>query len=62
VVNDAVVKGAASDDGVSDAVLRRGREIGDAELARKADWMPVEESVVQRILHNSDFAVAGIGD
>ena len=23
---------------------------------------PVEESVVQRILHNSDFAVAGIGD
>lgn len=23
---------------------------------------PVEESVVQQILHNSDFAVAGIGD
>jgi hypothetical protein len=23
---------------------------------------PVEESVVQQILHNCDFAVAGIGD
>ena len=23
---------------------------------------PVEESVIQRILHDSDFAVAGIGD
>jgi hypothetical protein len=45
------------------------RELGDTygvariRLFRKGYFgTPVEESVVQQMLHNCDFAVAGIGD
>ena len=53
------------------AVLLRavGRELQDRYGVREIRMFvkgyfgtPVEESVVQQILHNSDFAVAGIGD
>ena len=53
------------------AVLMRavGRELQERYGVREVRMFvkgyfgtPVEESVVQQILHNSDFAVAGIGD
>jgi hypothetical protein len=53
------------------AVLLRavGRELQERYGVREVRMFvkgyfgtPVEESVVQQILHNSDFAVAGIGD
>ena len=46
-----------------------GRELTDRYGVREARMFrkgyfgtPVEESVVQQMLHNCDFAVAGIGD
>jgi hypothetical protein len=53
------------------AVLLRavGRELRERYGVREVRMFvkgyfgtPVEESVVQQILHNSDFAIAGIGD
>lgn len=43
--------------------LRRHHGIASAEVYTKGYFgTPVEESQIQRILANSDFAVAGIGD
>ena len=43
--------------------LRDRYGIRDFTLFRKSYFgHPVEESLIQRILHNCDFAVAGIGD
>ena len=53
------------------AVLLRsvGRELQERYGVREVRMFvkgyfgtPVEESVIQQILHNSDFAIAGIGD
>jgi hypothetical protein len=43
--------------------LRRAHGIRDVVLYQK-DYFgtPVEESLIQRILHHCDFVVAGIGD
>jgi hypothetical protein len=43
--------------------LRRGYGIRDFVMYQKGYFgTPVEESLIQKILHNCDFAVAGIGD
>ena len=43
--------------------LRDRYGISNFKLFRKSYFgHPVEESLIQRILHNCDFAVAGIGD
>ena len=43
--------------------LRDRFGIGDFKLFRKSYFgHPVEESLIQRILHSCDFAVAAIGD
>lgn len=43
--------------------LRRTHGIGESTMYTKGYFgTPVEESVIQRILRNSDFVVAGIGD
>ena len=41
----------------------RAHGIGDFVLYQKGYFgTPVEESLIQRILHQCDFVVAGIGD
>jgi hypothetical protein len=43
--------------------LRRAHGIRDVVLYQKGYFgTPVEESLIQRILHHCDFVVAGIGD
>jgi hypothetical protein len=43
--------------------LQENYGVREVRMFRKGYFgTPVEESVVQQILHNSDFAVAGIGD
>ena len=43
--------------------LRDTYGVAEVRLFRKGYFgTPVEESVVQQMLHNCDFAVAGIGD
>jgi hypothetical protein len=43
--------------------LQENYGVREARMFRKGYFgTPVEESVVQQILRNSDFAVAGIGD
>jgi hypothetical protein len=43
--------------------LRREYGIRDFVMYQKGYFgTPVEESLIQKILHNCDFAVAGIGD
>ncbi len=43
--------------------LRRTHHIGESTSYTKGYFgTPVEESVIQRILKNSDFVIAGIGD
>jgi hypothetical protein len=43
--------------------LRHGYGIRDFVMYQKGYFgTPVEESLIQKILHNCDFAVAGIGD
>jgi hypothetical protein len=45
------------------AELRRRHGVRASILYTKSYFgTPVEESLIQRILHNCDFAVAGIGD
>lgn len=43
--------------------LRRRHGVRDAVMYQKGYFgTPVEESLIQQILHNCDFVVAGIGD
>jgi hypothetical protein len=43
--------------------LRRGHGIRDFVMYQKGYFgTPVEESLIQQILHHCDFVVAGIGD
>jgi hypothetical protein len=45
------------------AELKRAHGIRASVMYSKSYFgTPVEESLIQRILHSSDFAVAGIGD
>ena len=45
------------------AELRRAHRLRAAVLYSKSYFgTPAEDSLIQRILHNCDFAVAGIGD
>jgi hypothetical protein len=47
----------------TDRELRRQHGIQDFVMYQKGYFgTPVEESLIQQILHNCDFAVAGIGD